>query len=62
MEKCLQLEPGYEGRYVALKDDNDTVIVGSGASPVEALEEAKKNGYTDPVFFYVPEKETVLIY
>ncbi len=62
MTKCLQVSKEYEGRYVALKDENDPTVVGSGSTPMEALKEAESKGYPDPLFFFVPESDLVLIY
>ena len=45
----------YKGLWVALKDDEKTVV-GSGESPEEALNEAKKNGYKEPILMHMPEE------
>lgn len=38
----------YENKWVALTQDNK--VVGSGDTIEEALKEAKKNGYENPIF------------
>lgn len=43
----------YKGLWVALLDDEVTVV-GSGKTLKEAAEEAEKKGYTNPIFFRVP--------
>jgi len=43
----------YKGLWVALKDDEKTVIA-SGKTVKEALEKAKKIGYSEPILFKVP--------
>jgi hypothetical protein len=48
-----QIFKKYKGRWVALKDDEKTVV-GSGDSAVEALEDANKKGYKKPILFKVP--------
>lgn len=45
----------YKGLWVALKDDEITVV-GKGKTPEEALKVAQKNGYSDPYLTRVPEK------
>jgi hypothetical protein len=43
----------YKGLWVALKHDEQTVV-GSGNSAKEALEDARRNGYTQPILMNVP--------
>ncbi len=43
----------YRGLWVALLDDEKTVV-GSGKSLEKALEEAKKNGYQNPIVMRLP--------
>ena len=43
----------YKGYWVALKDDEKTVIA-SGKTAREAWEKAKKEGYEKPILFRVP--------
>lgn len=45
----------YKGLWVALKDDEQTVI-GSGKTAREALEEAQKRGYKKPILTRMPAK------
>ena len=45
----------YKGLWVALKDDEKTVV-GSGKTLKEALGKAQKKGYEKPIFFRVPIK------
>jgi hypothetical protein len=44
----------YKGRWVALKDDEQTVV-GSGDSVREALDQARAHGYDDPIVTRMPE-------
>lgn len=44
----------YKGRWVALKEDERTVV-GSGRSAKEAYEEALKKGYIKPILTKMPE-------
>lgn len=44
----------YKGLWVALKDDEQTVV-GSGDSAREALDEARANGYEQPILTRMPE-------
>jgi len=62
MEKLLINTDEYNGRYIAMISFEDSTIVGVGDTPEEALFDAKKKGYTDPVLIYVPEKDIVHIY
>jgi hypothetical protein len=50
-----ELYSKYKGFWVALKDDEVTVV-GVGKTPEEALENAKKKGYLDPYITRVPEE------
>jgi len=43
----------YKGLWVALLDDEVTVV-GSGLSLKEAIIQAQKSGYKDPIFMRVP--------
>lgn len=45
----------YKGRWVALQDDEETVI-GSGKTAKEALEQARMKGYATPILTRMPEK------
>lgn len=45
----------YKGLWVALKDDERTVV-GSGKTLKEALERAKASGFQEPIVTHVPEK------
>ena len=50
----------YKGLWVALKDDEQTVV-GSGKTLHEALEEASKNGYDSPIVTRMPNDLTYFI-
>ncbi len=45
----------YKGLWVALLDDQQTVV-GSGNSIEKALAQAKKKGHNDPIVMRVPTK------
>lgn len=45
----------YKGLWVALKDDEVTVI-SSGKSLEETAKKAEKKGFKKPIFYFVPEK------
>jgi len=62
MEKCLHISKKYESCYVALVGEDDTTVVGSSATPMAALKEAEEKGYSDPLFFFVPDSTQVMIY
>lgn len=48
-----QLYEKYKGLWVALLEDEVTVVA-SGASARETLLKAKKKGYKEPILFRVP--------
>lgn len=50
----------YKGQWVALKEDEKTVI-SAGSTAVEVLATAKTKGYTDPILTRVPSKMVSLI-
>ena len=45
----------YKGLWVALDDDNETVV-GSGRSPEQALREAHSKRFVSAAITYVPEE------
>jgi hypothetical protein len=49
----------YKGLWVALADDNETVV-GSGATAKEALGEARGNGFATAAITHVPEQAAAL--
>jgi len=62
MEQTLIGERKYNGRYVAIKDFNDHIVIADGEDPQEVYELALKKGYPNPVILYVPLKDMVQIY
>lgn len=62
MEKVLVTTDEYNGRYVALKSFDDNTIVGVGDNPEEALKDAARKGFKNPILLYIPEKDLVHIY
>lgn len=56
--KAIDMTPiitRYPGYFVALSYDRKKVL-GKGHSPEEALKEAKKKGFKDPVLTKIPEE------
>ena len=62
MEKHLLETNEYDGNYVALKSPKESVVVASGRTPAEALENATKSGHLNPTIVYVPAEASVHIY
>jgi len=62
MIKTLLKSNSYNGKYVAFKDFKDTSIVGEGATPKEAYDQAIRTGSKNPVVAFVPIKGMVQIY
>jgi hypothetical protein len=62
MEKIFVDTDEYSGRYVAMKNFDDTTIVGVGDDPEMALKDAESKGHKNPVILYIPEKDIVHIY
>lgn len=50
----------YKGKWVALADDELTVIA-SGNSLDEAAQKAAKKGFKDPIFYSVPKKSAYFV-
>lgn len=50
----------YKGLWVALKDDEVTVIT-SGKSLEETAKKAEKKGFKKPIFYFVPNKLTYFV-
>lgn len=56
--KALDMTPiikKYSGYFVALSYDRKKVL-GKGHTPEEALEEAKKKGFNDPMLIKIPNE------
>ncbi len=45
----------YKGQWVALEDDETTVIA-SGQTMKEALEEAREQGHAEPIVAFMPRE------
>ncbi len=45
----------YNGKWVALKNDEVTVIA-HGKTAKEALQKAKETGYSDPILTRIPQR------
>lgn len=56
MAQALLKDEKFEGRFVAIKDFDDAVVIADGKSPDEAYNKAFKKGVLNPVVFYVPLK------
>lgn len=54
------LDKRYKGKWVALADDEVTVI-SSGKTLDEAAKKAEKKGFKNPIFYSVPEKLTYFV-
>jgi uncharacterized protein DUF5678 len=44
----------YKGLWVALSEDDNETVVGSGATAKEALDQAHRKGFTTAAITYVP--------
>jgi len=62
MAQVLLKDAKYEGRYVAIRDFDNAVVIADGKSPDEVYAKATKKGVRNPVVFYVPIKGMVHIY
>lgn len=62
MAQVLLKDSKYEGRFVAIRDFDDAVVIADGKNPDEAYNKAFKKGVRNPVVFYVPIKGMVHIY
>ena len=62
MEKVLVNSDKYDGQYIAIVSPDDNTIVGSGDTPEEALNEAKKKKVSAPFLIYIPDKDMTYIY
>lgn len=47
----------YKGFWVAMKDDEKTII-GKGKTAKEAIYEAEQNGYKNPIITFIPANLT----
>ena len=62
MSQTLIKTNNFNGKYVALKDFDNSTVVGEGTNPKEAYEHALKKGFKNPVIIFVPVKGMVQIY
>ncbi|MFA6601337.1 MAG: DUF5678 domain-containing protein [Candidatus Paceibacterota bacterium] len=44
----------FKGLWVAIKEEDEETVVGSGKTLKEALEEARKQGYANPIMTRMP--------
>lgn len=52
----------YSGQYVATRSFVDKEVISHGIDPIEVFKEAEGKGISEPVVFYVPEKDVLQIY
>ena len=50
-----KLHRRFKGRWIALRDDEKTVI-GTGKTAKEATEKARKKGVKDPILARIPDR------
>lgn len=62
MSEVLLKDAEYEGRYVAIRDFDDPVVIADDKNPDKVYLKAAKRGVLNPVVFYVPIKGMVHIY
>ena len=62
MERVIDKDDRYSGKYVALKSPQDDTIVGAGDTIAEALNEARQKGESEAIIFYIPPKGSTHIY
>lgn len=52
----------YAGQYVCVERFNSKTVVSADNDPLKARRSAQKNGFSDPVLFYVPRAGETFIY
>lgn len=62
MAEVLLKDAKYEGRFVAIRDFDDKVVIADGKNVDEVYLKAAKRGVRNPVVFYVPMKGMTHIY
>lgn len=55
--KTIEISKEYENLFVALKSGTDNTVVGKGKTPLEAINEAEKNGVKEPVITFIAKDE-----
>lgn len=60
MKDWTHLTQNHAGKWVALANDEETVLA-SADSFADVREEARKNGYDDPIFYRVPEEVEMFV-
>ncbi|MDD2703451.1 MAG: DUF5678 domain-containing protein [Candidatus Omnitrophica bacterium] len=56
MTQVLIKDKKYTGKFVAIKNARKPVIVSSGKDPQSVYKKALRCGCSEPVIFFVPEK------
>ncbi len=46
----------FKGLWVAIREEDQETVVGSGKTLRQALDEAHKNGFANPIMEHVPSK------
>ena len=52
----------FGGMFVALKSFMEKDVTSFGKDPLSVYKDAKNKGIDDPVIFYIPEEDEVMIY
>ncbi len=60
--QTLVNEKGFEGQYVALISFLERAVIASGDDPKKVVEQANQKGYSNPVIFFVPQRDMSLVY
>jgi hypothetical protein len=50
----------YEDKWVAMVQEPEEMIVGSGPEPLDAKLDAQRRGYENTILFWVPPAGTIL--
>jgi high-affinity K+ transport system ATPase subunit B len=61
-KQVLITKDGYEGKYVAMRSMSDRTIIASGDNPDAVMNQAHEKGITDPLIFFVPNRDITLVY
>lgn len=52
----------YEGKYVAIMPFTKDVVITSGSTSIQVLEEAQKKGIENPVIVYIPKHGSTFLF
>lgn len=62
MDFILNMERKYQGRYVAISDDEKPKVIASGRDCGHVIDKARQKGHASPCIIFVPKENVICVY